>query len=179
MYVCYCSNSVVISSDRRDFNYIHFLGLQKGIITDITISGCREKGILWELEMLQLWELTQLQGWLLRKVTCRPSHLSPGSMSFHKMLLNESRFLFYLLIFFHFWLPRGMWYSRHLEFPGQWSHLICSHDLSHMCGNTGSLTHLCRAGDQTRLPKLPRLGEPVASQWELQDQIFKRACIKE
>ena len=60
------------------------------------------------------------------------------------------------------WAPYSQFFSPflaapgHMELPGQGLDLNCSLDLSHSCGNAGSLTHCARLGIKTQIPQLPR-----------------------
>ena len=54
-----------------------------------------------------------------------------------------------------------------MEFLGLGSDLSCGHDLSHSCGNAGSLTHRAGPGTETAAQHSQHTTDPTAPQQEL------------
>ena len=61
---------------------------------------------------------------------------------------------------------------QHMEFPGQGSDLRHSHDLSHRCSITRSLTHCTRPGIKPESQWSQDAANPVMPQWELCPRSF-------
>ena len=66
-----------------------------------------------------------------------------------------------------------------MELPGQGSDLSHSLELSHSCGNTGSLTRCARPGVEPMFQGSQDAAHPIVSQWELlKDKLTKLRDVK-
>ena len=100
--------------------------------------------------------------WLLRRVL---------QWTLGRMYPFESLFwgVSFLFVFSFFDCPTAHEVPR----PG-WD-LSCSCDLSHSCGNTGSLTHCARPGIKPASQHPQDAASPAAPQWELMESLF---CLR-